>query len=181
MRRRIVAVLALLLAGCATQTRHPVTGPPLTAVTPDEAKGLLRELALDLKDVSLAQVGGKSLEPKVSERQLEVKLAMRDLFESGNGQVRAEALKPLTEIAEDVAARGGCVVHVIALSTVDDDLAERRAASVADNFAHHGIPPTRVRIESRLDEKGGDRIVIVLRAVIIGRESPAWTPPALAE
>lgn len=176
-------LVVLALAGCATETRHPVSGPPLKAVTEDEAKALLNDLRLDLKDVSLAQIGGHALEPRVADGQLVAELSESALFEQGNAQVRTEGLKALAEISEDIGARGGCVVHVITFAALDADadLAERRAASIADDFTHHSIAPSRVRFEARVDDKRGDRALIVLRPVIIGREAPAWTPPVLGE
>jgi len=181
--KRIAWLLAMLVAGCATETRHPVSGPPLKAVTESEAKTLLNDLRLDLKDVSLAQIGGHSLDPRVADGQLVAELSAPAVFEQGNAQVRAEALKALAEIAEDIGARGGCVVHVIAFAApdADADLAERRAASIADDFSHHSITPARLRFEARADEKRADRISIVLKPVIIGRESPAWTAPVIDE
>ncbi|HZP12597.1 MAG TPA: hypothetical protein VFB36_09265 [Nevskiaceae bacterium] len=172
-----------MFAGCATETRHPVTGPPLKAVTEDEARTLLNDLRLDLKEVSLAQIGGHALEPRVADGQLFAELSQAALFEQGNAQVRAEALKALAEIAEDVGARGGCVAHVIAFAAADADadLAERRAASIADDFAHHSIAPSRLRFEARVDDKRADHVLVVLKPVIIGRESPAWKAPVLSD
>jgi flagellar motor protein MotB len=179
--KKSIALLGLVVAACAAQTRHPVSGPPLTAVTEDEAAALLNDLRLDLKDVSLEPIGGKSLEPRVEDGQLLAEIASSQLFEEGNAQLRAEALKPLAEIAQDIAARGGCVVQVVGLGRSDDDLIESRAASIADNLAHHSIAPSRLRFESRRIDQGDDRIVLVLKPVIIGREPPAWTPPVLGE
>ena len=180
--KRIVATIALILGGCAAQeVHHPVVGPPLTAVNEEEAGALLNDLRLDLKEISLEQIGGKHLAPHVSGSQMIAEIPTEWLFEQGNAQVRVAALKPLAEIAQDVAARGGCVVHVIGLSGVDDDLIERRAASIADDFAHHAIAQARLRFESRLAGKGDDSIVIVLKPVVIGHEVSAWTSPVLGE
>jgi outer membrane protein OmpA-like peptidoglycan-associated protein len=180
--KRVIVLFVLIVVGCGTEpTRHPPGGPPLTAVTEDEARALLNDLRLDLQDVSLAQVGGKTLEPSTVRGQLQIELSAPALFEQNNAQVRAEALKPLAEIAQDVGARGGCVVHVLSFSGDDAgaDLAERRAAAVADVFAHRSVAASRLRFESRVEGKPGDRIVIVLKPVIIGRESPAWMRPVL--
>jgi len=181
--KRAVWIVALIIAGCATGTRHPVSGPPLKYVTESEARTLLDDLRLDLEAVSLAQVGGHALEPRVADGQLVAELSAPALFEQGNAQVRAEALKALAEIGEDIGARGGCVTHVIAFAAADadPDLAERRAASIADDFAHHAIAPARLRFEARVDDKRAERIAIVLKPVIIGREAPAWMPPAMDE
>lgn len=178
--KRLFLLIALVAAGCATEVRHPVSGPPLTAVTQDEAGALLHDLRLDLKDVSLEQIGRKSPDIHLRDDQLELELPVSALFEQGNAQLRAEALKPLAEIAQDIGARGGCVVHVVGLSKVDDDLIERRAASIADDLAQHAVAAPRLRFESRI-AGAEDRIVIVLKPVIIGRESPAWMPPVLGE
>ena len=183
MKLRLALSAVLLVAACATETRHPVSGPPLTAVTEDQAGALLNDLRLDLKDVSAAQIVVHALEPRVARGMLEVELAQAALFEDGNAQVRVDALKALAEIAGDVGARGGCVAHIVAFGADDAalDLAERRAASLADSFVHHSVAPSRVRFESRVDEKRRDRVAIVLRPVLIGRESPAWVPPAIGE
>lgn len=102
------------------------------------------------------------------------------LFEEGNAQLKAAALKPLAEQAAVIAGRGENVTHVIGIAANAEsrDLAERRAAAVAGYFSLQGIAPARLRYESRIVRRDA-AVVFVAAPIIPGRETQAWMPPAL--
>jgi len=178
----MTAVAALTLVACAT-TSHQRPEAPLIAVPSGDVKALLKDYRLDLKDISAESIGAGKLDPSSSDREVWVELPATSLFEQGNAQLKIEALKPLGDIAEAIAARGACVTHIVAYAADDAaaDLADRRAASVMENLSREPISLGRLRAESRIDLHRADKIFIALRPVVLGRENEAWVPPAIGE
>ena len=111
------------------------------------------------------------------------RLSSASLFERGNAQLKAAALKPLADQAAVIAGCGASVTHIIGIASNAEslDLAERRAAAVAGYFSLHGIAPARLRYESRVGAASDEALIIVAAPIVAGRESEAWTPPKLAK
>jgi outer membrane protein OmpA-like peptidoglycan-associated protein len=176
MRLRHVALaLVLILSACGGAPTRP-EGPPPSVIAADEVGPRLQGLRDNLH--AIRGFDGR-LDAQVREEQVIVTLGAHDLFESGNGQLSLAALQPLAEVAAAIAAWGATVTHVVAFGRDGTivDLAERRALSVAENLAGRALPRGRVRAESRIDEDRASDILLVLRPVVLGRESRAWQPP----
>lgn len=180
MKLRVLALATVVgLAACGGAPSRP-EGPPPLAIPADAVESRLEGLGKDLQEIASDATNGK-LDVGVRDEQVIVTLDGDALFERGTGQMTIPALRPLAELAADVLSWGATVAHVVAFGRDGTiiDVAERRAASVAENLAQRGIARARVRSESRTDENRAGQIVVVLRPVVIGREPQAWLAPEL--
>jgi len=120
---------------------------------------------------------------ELPEHALALTLAAETSFEPGSAQLRVAVFDDYAGLADQLAARGSVVAHVMVFepSTAGapagpDGLAARRAATLLGFFQQRGVPGTRLRGEGRARAEPG--VEIVLKPVIDGREAEAWTPPA---
>lgn len=193
--RAVLAALALL-AGCAPKPVLVSTMPEAPAVTPRPAVigATISALPPDAVDAVAAQYKAeleRRLQATGARLQFRpqpagvigLRMPAAESFETGSAQLQVAALTRYSEIAEVLKTYAGCVAHVLVYgdSMPEGDLAltlgARRAASILDYLVRRGVPPTRMRAEGRLATEAGEQIELVLKPLVAGRESQAWTPP----
>lgn len=172
------------LAACAGGPSRPAepAGLPPEAVAADAAQAHLKGLRGDLEDIVVSGIGMRGLDIALKDGALSFDVPAFGTFEADNAQLRLDALKPWASVAEEMARWGAVVVQVRALARADAEsqsLAERRAASLAEFLIARGLPAGRVRHEHLVDVARAQRLELVLRVVVIGREREAWMPPEI--
>lgn len=179
--RWLGVVAGLALAGCAGSPAQPQReGPGPEAVAAGQVQAHLKGLRKALESIPVTAIGQRELKVALRGSALFFDVPAVGSFEPGNAQLRIDALKPWAGVAEEAARWGAVVVQVRGLAGPDAEsqsLAERRAASLAEFLVARGLAPGRVRHEHLLDPGRADRVELVLRAVVVGREPEAWMPP----
>lgn len=184
---RFTLPAAILLAGCVAgppESSLPDQPPPRPSLVGRGVAGLALDTAaaaLARQRAALAEVLPGAEFYTGTDGALRVRLDPDDFFESRSAQLRTAALTACAEAAAVLQSMEGSVVHVLAYGPAGEDpaatLAARRAASVMDYLARRGIVPTRLRAEGRAATDGAERLELVLKPVVQGREAQAWAPP----
>lgn len=193
--RAALAALALL-AGCAPKPvlvstmpeapavipRSAVIGATISALPPDAVDAVAVQYKAELEGRLQATGARLQFRPQPA-GVIHLRMPAAESFETGSAQLQVAALTRYSEIAEVLKTYAGCVAHVLVYgdSMPEGDLAltlgARRAASILDYLVRRGVPPTRMRAEGRLAAEAGEQIELVLKPVVAGRETQAWTPP----
>ncbi|MDX1496087.1 MAG: OmpA family protein [Salinisphaeraceae bacterium] len=126
---------------------------------------------------------------------LKIGLASEVSFDTGKHEIKPGAYATYTKIATVLKDFDKTVVHVVGhtdsvgSNEYNQGLSERRASSVGNRLIAEGLPNGRVLLEGRGErepiadnstEEGRSRnrrVDIVIKPIVEGRESDAYTPP----
>ena len=151
-----------------------------------------QELEAKLK----AEERAKMLEiTKLSDDSLKIGIASDASFDVGNAQLKSQALTTYGKIAQVLRDYDKTVIHIVGHTdstgsdALNQSLSESRAQSVSTYMASTGLDQSRIRTEGRSKREPiasndtaegrtkNRRVDIVLKAVVLGHEQDAWTPP----
>lgn len=131
----------------------------------------------------------------LSDGSLKVGISSDVSFDLGSAQLKPEALDTYAKIANVLKTYEKTVIHVVGHTDTtgsaefNQNLSENRAASVGAYLTQMGVPGVRIRQEGRgerellvktadnVKESRNRRVDIVIKPVVEGNESAAWTPP----
>ncbi len=126
---------------------------------------------------------------------LKIGLASEVSFDTGKHDLKPEAYATYTKIANILKSYDKTVIHVVGHTDSDGSdaynqaLSERRASAVGNRLIAEGVNNSRVLLEGRgerepvADNSTADgkrrnrRVDIVIKPIVEGRESDAYTPP----
>ena len=126
---------------------------------------------------------------------LKIGLASEVSFDSGKHVIKPEAYATYNKIASVLKDFDKTVIHVVGHTDSDGSneynqaLSERRASSVGNRLIAEGVPNGRVLLEGRGErepiatnstadgKRRNRRVDIVIKPIVEGRESDAYTPP----
>lgn len=201
MKRLALAIGVAALAGCAGPLKSTLTpasspaelaGVPAISVAPESVETQSARLQAELERRVMSKDWGIPVQlARMPDGAVRVRLGAAETFERGTAQVEPRAMLVLTEVAAILKQAPASVVHVLAHgddagSEPATSLSARRAASVQSYLATRGLPPARLRAEGRgarepagmsAADPANERIELIARPVIFGREAEAWMPP----
>lgn len=132
---------------------------------------------------------------EMSDGSLRVGVASDVSFELGKSDLTPAALQTYGKIASVLKTYDKTVIHIVGhtdtsgTAEFNQGLSDRRAQAVGNYFAQMGVSSARIREEGRgereplvrtgdgVKESRNRRVDIVIKPVIEGQESQAWTPP----
>lgn len=132
---------------------------------------------------------------EMSDGSLRVGVASDISFEFNKAELTPAALQTYGKIASVLQSYDSTVIHVVGHTDTsgsaeyNQSLSVQRAAAVGNYFAQMGVSAARIREEGRgereplvrtgdnVKEARNRRVDIVIKPVVEGRESEAWTPP----
>lgn len=131
----------------------------------------------------------------LADNSIKIGIASDVSFDTGSASLKPAALTTFNKIATILQDYESTVVHVVGHTDTtgsaqfNQGLSERRAASVGSVLTGQGVLPSRIRQEGRgerellvrtadnVNEARNRRVDIVLKPIIEGNESAAYTPP----
>jgi outer membrane protein OmpA-like peptidoglycan-associated protein len=131
----------------------------------------------------------------MSDGSLKVGVASDVSFDVDSATLKPAALNTYAKIANVLKTYDKTVIHVVGHTDStgsaqhNQQLSERRAASVANYLTQQGVPGARLRQEGRgarepvasndtaAGREKNRRVDIVIKPVVEGNEQAAWTPP----
>lgn len=149
---------------------------------------LERELAAEAarNELNITELPGNALK---------IGLASEVSFDSGKHDLKPSAYATYTKIANILKDYDKTVIHVIGHTDSDgkdaynQSLSERRSSAVGNRLIAEGVPNGRVLLEGRGErepiadngtadgKRRNRRVDIVIKPIVEGRESEAYTPP----
>lgn len=190
MRGALAAAAALWLAGCASTPKDigpygagvsQGQGPQSAPIAAGNEYKFQADLNRRVSDLLLRDPEGLILPMPRSDGLSQIRIN-EDAFKPGSGELLPVAVDTLGKLAQTLQTTGGCVIHVLGERKPNQpaggaDLGERRSTAVAAVLAQLGLPPTRIRAESRVQPGSADGVILVIRPVVAGHEEEAYMPP----